>query len=110
VTPKNNPLESLKGITFNRWDPKDPWIYAGDPFSLKLIRVNSRTGRRQVLSGDARLFNFTVAATFLPPTRHGGRNPLVTTSDQEYRWAPTNAALNGVDHFQPPFILAEYWP
>jgi hypothetical protein len=110
VTPKINPLESLKGITFNRWDPKDPWIYAGDPFSLKLIRVNSRTGRRQVLSGDARLFNFTVAATFLPPTRHGGRNPLVTTSDQEYRWAPTNAALNGVDHFQPPFILAEYWP
>ena len=55
--------------------------------ALKLIRVNSRTGKREVLSNDARLFNFTVATTFLPPTRHGGTNPLVTTSDQEYRWS-----------------------
>jgi hypothetical protein len=110
VTPKISPIESLKGITFNRWDPKDQWIYAGDPFSLELIRVHSRTGRREVLSTDARLFNFTVSATFLPPTHHGGKNPLVVTSDQEYRWAPTNSALNGVDRFQLPFILAEYWP
>jgi hypothetical protein len=109
VTPKINPIESLKGITFNRWDPKDPWIYAGDPFALKLIRVNSRTGKRQVLSDDARLFNFTIGATFLPPLRRGAKNPLVTTSDQEYRWAPTNAALTA-DDFQLPFIMAEYWP
>ena len=109
VTPKLGAIESLKGITFNRWDPKDPWIYAGDPFALKLIRVNSLTGKRQVLSDDARLFNFTVAATFLPPKHHGGKNPLVVTSDQEYRWAPTNAALTE-DAFQLPFILAEYWP
>jgi hypothetical protein len=110
VAPKVNAIESLKGITFNRWDPKDPWIYAGDPFGLKLIRVNSKSGKRQVLSSDARLFNFTIAATFLPPTRHRGKNPLVTTSDQEYRWSPTNAALNGVDHFQLPFVMASYWP
>ena len=32
VAPRKNPLESLKGITFNRWDRDDPWIYAGDPF------------------------------------------------------------------------------
>jgi hypothetical protein len=110
TTKADGDLESLKGITFNRWDPKDPWIYAGDPFHLKLIRVNSKTGKRETLSDDARLFNFTIATTFLPPTRHGAANPLVTTSDQEYRWSPTNAALNGVDHFQPPFILAEYYP
>ncbi len=110
TTKAEGDLESLKGITFNRWDPSDPWIYAGDPFHLKLIRVNANTGKREVLSSDARLFNFTIAATFLPPLRHKGPNPLVVTSDQEYRWSPTNAALNGVDHFQPPFILAEYWP
>ena len=110
VTPRQNPLESLKGITFNRWDRKDPWIYAGDPFSLRLIRVHSRSGRREVLSTDGRLFNFTVAATFLPPRRRGGPNPLVTSSDQEYRWSATNAALNGVDAFQAPFVLAEYGP
>ena len=34
----------------------------------------------------------------------------MTASDQEYRWSATNAALNGVDAFQPPFVLAEYWP
>ena len=110
VTGRQNDLESLKGITFNRWNPKDDWIYAGDPFSLRLIRVNSRTGKREVLSDDAGQFNFTVAATFLPPVRHGAANPLITTSDQEYRWAPTNAALGGVDHFQLPFVMAEYYP
>jgi hypothetical protein len=109
VTPKVGAIESLKGITFNRWDPKDPWIYAGDPFSLELIRVNSKTGKRQELSSDARLFNFAIGATFLPPRRRGGKNPLVTTSDQEYRWAPTNAAITA-DAFQLPFIMAEYWP
>ena len=110
VTARKNPLESLKGITFNRWDRDDPWIYAGDPFALQLIRVHSRTGRREVLSTDARRFDFTVAAAFLPPVRRRGPNPLVTAADQEYRWSATNAALNGVDAFQPPFVLAEYWP
>jgi len=110
VTPRRNPLESLKGITFNRWDPGDPWIYAGDPFQLQLIRVHSRTGKREVLSRDARRFNFTVATAFLPPVRRKGPNPLVTTSDQEHRWSATNAALGGVDAFQPPFVVAQYWP
>lgn len=110
VSPRRNPLESLKGITFNRWDREDPWIYAGDPFQLTLVRIHSRTGRREVLSSDARLFNFTVATAFLPPVRRGARNPLVTASDQEYRSSATNAALNGVDAFQTPFVLAEFWP
>jgi hypothetical protein len=110
VTPRQHPLESLKGITFNRWDPSDPWIYAGDPFQLTLIRINSRTGRREVLSNDRRRFNFTVSTGFLPPVRRGKPNPLVTASDQEYRWSATNAALGGTDRFEPPFILAEYSP
>ena len=61
------PLESLKGITFNEFDPSDPWIYAGDPFRLQLIRIDSRTGKREVLSRNDRLFNFTVSTDFLPP-------------------------------------------
>jgi hypothetical protein len=110
VTKRQNDLESLKGLTFNRWDPADQWIYAGDPFRLTLIRIDSRTGKREVLSNDAKLFNFTVSAAFLPPVRHGRSNPLVTASDQEYRWSGLNAALNGVDAFQPPFVVAEYYP
>jgi hypothetical protein len=110
VTPRKNPLESLKGITFNRWNPRDSSIYAGDPFRLTLIRVNSRTGKREVLSNDHKLFNFTVSTAFLPPVRRGRSNPLVTASDQEYRWSGLNVALNGVDAFTPPFIVAEYYP
>ncbi len=87
VTKRKYKLESLKGITFNRWDPDDQWIYAGDPFRLTLIRINSRTGKREVLSNDHKLFNFTVSTAFLPPVRRHGANPLVTASDQEYRWS-----------------------
>jgi hypothetical protein len=109
VAPKLFPLESLKGITFNAWDRKDPWIYAGDPFRLQLIRIHSKTGKREVLSTDARRFNFTVSTAFLPPTNRGKPNPLVTASDQEYRWATLNTALTA-DQFRPPFIVAQYVP
>ena len=102
-------LESLKGITFNRWDQHDDSIYAGDPFRLQLIRIDSHSGRREVLSTDQRLFDFTTATAFLPPVRHGGENPLVTASDQEYRWATLNVALTQ-DMFRPPFTVAEFWP
>jgi hypothetical protein len=107
VAPKLFPLESLKGITFNAWDRKDPWIYAGDPFRLQLIRIHSKTGKREVLSTDARRFN--VSTAFLPPTNRGKPNPLVTASDQEYRWATLNTALTA-DQFRPPFIVAQYVP
>jgi hypothetical protein len=110
VTKRKYDLESLKGITFNRWDPDDQSIYAGDPFRLTLIRINSRTGKREVLSNDHKLFNFTVSTAFLPPVRRHGANPLVTASDQEYRWSGLNTALNGVDAFQLPFVVAEYYP
>ena len=46
-----------------------------------------------MLSNDHKRFNFTVSTAFLPPERRGGPNPLVTASDQEYRWATLNAAL-----------------
>jgi hypothetical protein len=109
VAHRRYPLESLKGIQFNRWDRDDKWIYAGDPFRLQLIRIDSRTGRREVLSRNDRLFDFTVSTAFLPPARRGKDNPLVTASDQEYRWATLNVALTG-DLFRPPFTVAEFWP
>ncbi len=51
----------------------DPWIYAGDPFRLQLIRIHSRTGKREVLSTNAKRFNFTVSTTFLPPVQAQGQ-------------------------------------
>jgi hypothetical protein len=109
VAKRRYDLESLKGITFDPYNAKDPWIYAGDPFRLQLIRIHSRTGKRQVLSKDAKRLNFTVATAFLPPERKRGRSTLVTASDQEYRYAGLNPALTA-DQFKPPFIVAEYRP
>jgi hypothetical protein len=102
-------LESLKGITFNPYDGKDPWIYAGDPFRRQLIRIHPRTGKREVLSKDTKRLDFTVATAFLPPATRKGRAPLVTASDQEYRWSVLNTALTA-DRFRPPFVVAEYRP
>lgn len=109
VAKRKYDLESLKGITFNRWDKSDDDIYAGDPFRLQLIKIDSRTGRREVLSTNSKLFDFTTATAFLPPEKKGRDNPLVTASDQEYRWATLNVALTA-DQFRPPFTVAEFWP
>jgi hypothetical protein len=99
---------SLKGITFNEFDRSDPWIYAGDPFRLRLVRIHSRTGKLEVLSRNSRLFNFTVSTDILPPVFKGFPSPLVTASDQEYRYSVLNPALSK-DKFEPPFIVGEYW-
>jgi hypothetical protein len=107
VADRAYPIESLKGITFNEFDRSDPWIYAGDPFRLQLIRVHSRTGKREVLSRNERLFDFTVSTDFLPPVLPGLPSPLVTASDQEYRWSGLNTALSE-DMFRPPFLVGEY--
>jgi hypothetical protein len=109
VAPRKYDIESIKGITFNRWDPGDPYIYAGDPFRQTLIRIDSRTGRREVVSDNHRLFDFTVSTSFLPPEHPWQRAPLVTASDQEYRWATLNVALTS-DQFRPPFTVGEFLP
>ena len=46
------------------------------------------------MSTNAKLFNFTVSTDFLPPAFKGLPNPLVTASDQEYRWQVLNPALD----------------
>ncbi|MDA0167550.1 hypothetical protein OJ998_00510 [Solirubrobacter taibaiensis] len=109
VAKRKYAFESLKGITFNQYDSRDDWIYAGDPFRLQLIRIHSRTGKREVVSKDAKRFNFVTAATFLPPEHKRGQASLVTAADQEYRWATLNVALTA-DQFKPPFIVAEFTP
>jgi len=107
--PAGTPFESLKGLAVEHPKGRDRWIYAGDPFGLRLIRIHVRTGERQVLSRDSRLFNFSVGATFAPPAGAGGGARLLVTSDQEYRWAGLNGALTR-NHFEPPFLVTEYRP
>lgn len=104
--PAGTEAETLKGLTFNRWSNDDRLI-ATDPIHLRLLRIDIRTGKREVLADDPMLFNFPVAAQWLPPTR--GRQPLVVSSDQEHRLAALNIAIPG-DMLQLPFIVTKVYP
>ena len=61
----------------------------------------------EILGEDEELGLFAMA--FLPPEHPWQRAPLVTASDQEYRWATLNVALTS-DQFRPPFTVGEFWP
>lgn len=99
------PIESLKGLIAGP-SARDPWLYAGDPFRLRFVRIHVRTGERQILSSDERRLDFSVATAYAPP-RPGRRRPaLLVASDQEYRWTALNATLTR-DLFRSPFVLAE---
>ena len=76
VTPRKNDLESLKGITFNRWDAKDPYIYAGDPFRLHADPRRLAHGQARGASpSDARRFNFTSRRRSCRRSAHGQAEP-----------------------------------
>lgn len=97
-------VETFEGLAFNRFDPRDDHLYASDSFRLQIIRIDVRSGRREVIARDPRLFNFPTEMQFLPPAH--GRSVLVVASDQEYRLAAINAALTA-DILEPPFIITE---
>ncbi|MBS2026617.1 MAG: hypothetical protein JST54_01835 [Deltaproteobacteria bacterium] len=100
-------LEALEGLAFPTGEPTDRWAYVGDPFHLRVIRIDVETGAREVVGDDPTLFNFPVGLTWLP-TLFGTRELLVT-SDQEYRLAGLNPALSQ-DELQPPFLVTAVVP
>lgn len=102
--PDAGDFDTLKGLTFNRWDRDDDWLYAADAFHLQVVKIHSRTGRRRVVAHDPTQFNFPVSLEFLPPSR--GRQTLIVASDQEHRFAALNAALGGTSIFQLPFLIS----
>jgi hypothetical protein len=97
-------VETFEGITADPFDAQDPWIYACDCFRLRLIRIHSQTGLREVVASDPVLFNFPVEVQFLPPVFE--LKPLVVASDQEHRLAAINAALTA-DITKPPWIVTK---
>jgi hypothetical protein len=106
VSPRaaTTPVETLEGITFNRFDRHDKYLYAADSLNLRVIRIDPDTGTRETLLTDPVLFNFPVHPQFAPPV--AGIAPLLVPSDQEYRSAIINQALDH-DIFQPPWIVAK---
>ena len=98
--------ESLKGFTFNRWNPSDTRLYVTDTIGRRVLRVNITTGAREVVADDPTLFDFPVSAQFLPPV--AGISPLVVASDQEYKLAALNPLITE-DLLHPPFIVAKIY-
>jgi len=96
--------ESLHGLAFNRHNPGDRWLYAADSLQLRVVRIDTADGSRQVVAADPVLFNFPSKLQFLPPV--AGRSPLVVASDQEHRLAAINAAIT-TDVVQPPWLVTK---
>jgi hypothetical protein len=93
----------MKGLTFNIPNRGDHFLYALEPFNLRLVRINVGTGERKVILDKPLLFNFPVAAAFLPSS---GADELIVASDQEHRLAALNTALTQ-DVTIPPFLLTK---
>jgi len=95
--------ETLHGLAFNPAKPGEHWLYAVDSLQLRVVRINTDNGSRQVVVGpDPVLFNFPSKLQFLPPV--GGRSPLLVASDQEHRLPSINAAITE-DLTQPPWLV-----
>jgi hypothetical protein len=102
--PPGEPVEELLSMIFNPSNPGEHYMYAADAMRLRLIRINTLTGERQVLGDDPELFNFPSSIAFMPPlTREEIFPQLVVVSNQQHLTPITNDAAEG-DNFEFPFL------
>jgi hypothetical protein len=75
---------------------------------LEIIRIDSRTGQRQLVAHDPRLYDFPSSLAFLPPIGgfESGLTSLVVVSNQQERTPVTNDAVTE-DAFQLPFPVTK---
>jgi hypothetical protein len=97
-------VEQLMGLTFNRYVPRDNYLYAADSLQLRIIRINVEDGKRQLIGDNPDLFDFPSSMNFLPPV--AGISPLLVVSNQQERMTLTNDAITK-DILQLPFRVAE---
>jgi hypothetical protein len=105
ATPQNVAVEELLDAQFDRYDRSDPYLYAANALALQVIRIDVRSGRREVIASGAGLFDFPSSLAFLPPLFAGDRSLLVASNQQE-RTPLTNAAVSTTT-FQLPFIVSK---
>lgn len=102
--PASTQVEELLGMVFDPWNPREHYVYAADAMRMRLIRINTLTGERQVLADDHELFNFPSSLSFMPPlTRDEIFPQLVVVSNQQHLTPITNDLAPG-DNFEFPFI------
>jgi len=105
--PSNVQVEELLNATFNQFNPEDPYLYAADALQLRIIRIDTRNGRREVVANDPRLFNFPASLAFLPPRAPKlGVAELAVVSNQQHRTPLTNDAISE-DTTERPFIASK---
>jgi hypothetical protein len=94
ATPADIQVEELLDFTFNPFDSHDKFLYAAHPLQMEVIRINLKTGERQVLANDPALFDFPSSLGFLPPLDdHSDEGTLVVVSNQQERAPITNDAV-----------------
>jgi hypothetical protein len=96
-------VEELLGMTNNPFDSHDRYLYAADALQLRVIRIDPRNGKREVVGDDQHLFNFPSSLGFAPPTCGSRNAPLLTLSNQQHRLTILNDAIHE-DVFEPPFL------
>jgi hypothetical protein len=111
ATPADIEVEELLEMQFNPYDLNDPFMYAAHGMQLEIIRVDSRTGARETVAHDARLFDFPSSIAFLPPTLPaiglGTVFPsMLVVSNQQERTPITNDAVTQ-NAFNLPFLVTE---
>ncbi len=104
--PNNVVVEELLDATFDPYSPLDHYLYVADALQLRLIRIDVRTGERQIVADDQRLFNFPSSLGFLPPFSGFAPRELVVVSNQQQRTPITNDAITA-DIFELPFIASK---
>lgn len=105
--PANVAVEELLAAAFDPYLPNDPYLYAADALQLRLIRIDVRTGERQIVADDPQLFNFPSSIGFLPPiAANAGRTALLVVSNQQHRTPITNDAITQ-DMLELPFIATK---
>jgi hypothetical protein len=105
--PPNVVVEELLDAAFDPSNPTDRYLYAADALQLRLIRIDVRTGERQVVANDSRLFNFPSSLSFFPRMNHDGiASELVVVSNQQHRTPLTNDAITE-DMLRLPFVATK---
>lgn len=98
--------EALKGLAFNRWNRNDKKLYVTDTIQQSILRIDLKTGAREVIARDPRRLDFPVSAQFLEPRSRNDDAELVVSSDQEYRLAALNPLISE-DMLRPPFLVVK---
>lgn len=108
--PSHIAVEQLLNITFNPFEPDEPYLYAADSLQLQVIRIDIRTGERQVVANDPKLLNFPSSLAFVPgPGKgkgKGGPSTLLVVSNQQHRNPLLNDAISE-PIIQEPYLATE---